>query len=611
MRPRITKEQREEQIACKRYALEQRRLAIEQKRRNIGSRQNVVSSDNCHELFLSPNTLKLFGIPTVKIGVVNSGIGFNAEIKCSMFSACHYFNIVDNIAKFARPNYFKLLIDGEPNPITYAIPHVDFAISTKLDVCDAFPNKCEFVPAFAEFLVESKQEEGLTIQRVRSDITLRKFCFFAYSNQDESFEGVRVRKALYYKMQEMSKNRVSNLGKCYGGKAPEVPLIHLTNAARIRQFKFVIAIENARHRGYITEKLINPLIAGSIPIYWGAPNVTEIFNKDRLILVDDFPSLDDCINYVLSIENDVGALTKIVSAPIFACSQDSPMYKKYMSFLTGGELYMNLIRKNAFFAKHIPPRLVPGCDTWMVTFADGKVCIFDRIVKEANESNFFSRVLAYDPNTLMCGKKSFLKTHARWVMGNIRGYGYYMWKPMAILAALEQAKDGDIVIWSDAGNKINAKCKEDISSIYRNLIESQANMTLIVHQYKEYAYSKMDAILTILGQDHQTILTKYPDQLHSAIAFFRKTPGTIKFVEEWRDLMFNTHLIDESPSKAKDDKSFIENRWDQTIMSLLAKKYDFEKMIVLNRPDETNKTPPSWGPKFYPNRSINCLRIRK
>jgi alpha-1,3-fucosyltransferase 10 len=42
-----------------------------------------------------------------------------------------------------------------------------------------------------------------------------------------------------------------------------------------REYLFTIAIENSLTYDYITEKLWHPLIAGSVPIYLGAPNVYD------------------------------------------------------------------------------------------------------------------------------------------------------------------------------------------------------------------------------------------------------------------------------------------------------------------------------------------------
>lgn len=55
------------------------------------------------------------------------------------------------------------------------------------------------------------------------------------------------------------------------------------------KYKFVIAFENAVHKDYVTEKLYDPLIAGAVPIYLGAPNVRQFLPGDNCFInVQDF-----------------------------------------------------------------------------------------------------------------------------------------------------------------------------------------------------------------------------------------------------------------------------------------------------------------------------------
>ena len=52
-----------------------------------------------------------------------------------------------------------------------------------------------------------------------------------------------------------------------------------------RQYKFVIAFENSRANDYVTEKFYDPLLAGAVPIYLGAPNI-ETFAPGENCSVD-------------------------------------------------------------------------------------------------------------------------------------------------------------------------------------------------------------------------------------------------------------------------------------------------------------------------------------
>jgi hypothetical protein len=46
-------------------------------------------------------------------------------------------------------------------------------------------------------------------------------------------------------------------------------------------------MENAREDTYITEKITHGFVSGNIPIYWGSLRVTDYFNADRFINVEN------------------------------------------------------------------------------------------------------------------------------------------------------------------------------------------------------------------------------------------------------------------------------------------------------------------------------------
>jgi hypothetical protein len=50
---------------------------------------------------------------------------------------------------------------------------------------------------------------------------------------------------------------------------------------------FSIAIENAIYDTYFTEKLTDCFATGTIPIFYGSKGVTEYFNEDGILWLDD------------------------------------------------------------------------------------------------------------------------------------------------------------------------------------------------------------------------------------------------------------------------------------------------------------------------------------
>jgi|SRR5579862_49119 len=62
----------------------------------------------------------------------------------------------------------------------------------------------------------------------------------------------------------------------------------------IKNYRFSICYENSSAcKGYVTEKIFDCFAAGSIPIYWGAPNIEHYVPKDCFIDRRDFASMED------------------------------------------------------------------------------------------------------------------------------------------------------------------------------------------------------------------------------------------------------------------------------------------------------------------------------
>lgn len=84
-----------------------------------------------------------------------------------------------------------------------------------------------------------------------------------------------------------------------------------------KQYKFVVAMENSVGDFYITEKIYNALKAGTIPIYWGSPNVFNYCNSKRFICLKN-ESHDEILRVVnlINTMNDEDYI-KMVNEPIF------------------------------------------------------------------------------------------------------------------------------------------------------------------------------------------------------------------------------------------------------------------------------------------------------
>lgn len=67
----------------------------------------------------------------------------------------------------------------------------------------------------------------------------------------------------------------------------------------LSKYKFAICYENARDiPGYITEKIFDCFFAGCVPIYWGAPNVTDYIPPETFINKRNFKTYEQLYSYL-------------------------------------------------------------------------------------------------------------------------------------------------------------------------------------------------------------------------------------------------------------------------------------------------------------------------
>lgn len=71
-----------------------------------------------------------------------------------------------------------------------------------------------------------------------------------------------------------------------------------------RDYKFVFAFENSCTPGYTTEKIVDAMRAGGLPIYWGNPEVARDFNVKSFINAHDFGGLEELARRVIEIDGD-------------------------------------------------------------------------------------------------------------------------------------------------------------------------------------------------------------------------------------------------------------------------------------------------------------------
>jgi hypothetical protein len=152
------------------------------------------------------------------------------------------------------------------------------------------------------FKKEKTREELVQIWNNKS-----KFCCMVVSNP-------RSKKRLDFFKKLSQFKTVDSGGKVFnnvGGRVKD-------KMAFIKEYKFVISFENECYDGYTTEKILQPIMVDSIPIYWGNNKVDKDFNTKRFINYSDFKTEKELIDRLLAIDKDSNLAIEMLQQPVFS-----------------------------------------------------------------------------------------------------------------------------------------------------------------------------------------------------------------------------------------------------------------------------------------------------
>lgn len=104
-------------------------------------------------------------------------------------------------------------------------------------------------------------------------------------------------------------NRLYNLPPSWQRKLRPILKAHPPQSCQnkletIMNYRYCLCIENAKFPGYVTEKLIECLVAGVIPLYMGAPDIEKYIPVDCFIDLREHSSWENLLQYLQTLSEE-------------------------------------------------------------------------------------------------------------------------------------------------------------------------------------------------------------------------------------------------------------------------------------------------------------------
>jgi hypothetical protein len=192
--------------------------------------------------------------------------------------------------------------------------------------------------------------------------------------------------------------------------------------------------------------------------------------------------------------------------------------------------------------------------------AEGRIVQEARSVQDAHGQPFFQHIITYHKSDLAPSFVERCQEHFQ----HERGSGYWCWRPQTILQVLELMKDGDELLYSDSGSRLD----QQLPRLWHRLqVQDVVPFEMgPPHCLYEEHWTKMDLCVFLKAYDH---MKSY--QRSASFSLWRKNPETLALARQWSELACNFHNVSDTPSRTPNQPGFREHRYDQSIWSLLTK----------------------------------------
>jgi hypothetical protein len=185
--------------------------------------------------------------------------------------------------------------------------------------------------------------------------------------------------------------------------------------------------------------------------------------------------------------------------------------------------------------------------------------------------NIFKDIFCVNEEDIQNNFPEFFEDNLEFIKNNKRGFGYWIWKPFLIKKLMESLEDGDVILYMDSGCQFNYDAVDRLKFYYEKTLEFGGVYFRLT--FPELMFTKMDTYKRVFpdkGENGEEL------QNCATTMMLKVSEENKKFIDEWYSICTEDsyRFVDDSESKCENSEMFVDHRHDQSIFSLLVKKYN-------------------------------------
>lgn len=204
--------------------------------------------------------------------------------------------ILQNIAKYPKSKCFLIIF--EPPTVRPEIydPRLKHFFGTIFTMFDSLVDHRTY-HKFYHYQLREKMVENIP------DFSHKKLCVMIHSHlqsgHPNELYSERERVAIFF----AKSDELDLYGRFWDGFPNWKGFLSNDKISLLKNYKFCFCYENMRNQlGYITERIFDAMFGGSVPIYWGADNITDYVPKECFVDRRNFSSNQDLYNFIKSVD---------------------------------------------------------------------------------------------------------------------------------------------------------------------------------------------------------------------------------------------------------------------------------------------------------------------
>lgn len=231
----------------------------------------------------------------------------------------------DEPYSYTQYDCVRIFYTGEPFSPDFT--SFDYAIGyDNITFCDRY---CYF-PNSIFGLFDKEKLKGKSFEEANAIYNKKEyFCNFIYKHPTVPGH----REAIFNKLQEYK--RVESAGT-FMNNMPDGKIIPFSKEKIefLNKCKFTIASESMSVPGFTSEKIMQAYEGNTIPVYYGDPEITKVYNPNAFVHITDLNKLDEVLEKIIEIDNNKDLYIKMLMEPkLLDENYVDAKYEEFKTFL--------------------------------------------------------------------------------------------------------------------------------------------------------------------------------------------------------------------------------------------------------------------------------------